>query len=164
MPPGSGQGDIMTLDVSIIAKLARVGLTVMRPDADPPVVETPLFIPRVAAGLPAPADDTVDECLDLNAHCMPNPAMNFLLRVSGQSMKDAGIHNGDILVVDRGIPAKSGHIMIAVLDGKLTVKRMTRTGQVVQLVPENPDYPAIIVHSGQDFRVWGVVTFVVHRV
>jgi len=79
-------------------------------------------------------------------------------------MTGAGIHDGDMLVVDRGITPKSGNVVIAVLDGELTVKRMARKGGRVLLIPENSDYPTITIDPEQNFSVWGVVTFVVHKV
>ena len=79
-------------------------------------------------------------------------------------MTGAGIHDGDMLVVDRGITPKSGNVVIAVLDGELTVKRMVRKNGRVLLMPENPDYPTITIDPEQDFSVWGAVTFVVHKV
>lgn len=155
---------VMALDTAIIEKLAKVGLTVMRPDVHAPAASMPLFISRVAAGFPSPADDYVEKVLDLNEYCMPNRAASFFLRVSGHSMTGAGIHDGDILVVDRSITPKSGNVVIAVLDGELTVKRMVRKNGRVLLMPENPDYPTITIDPEQDFSVWGAVTFVVHKV
>lgn len=153
----------MSLDAAIIEKLAKVGLTVMRPDVHAPSASMPLFISRVAAGFPSPADDYVETALDLNEYCMANRAACFFLRVTGHSMTGAGIHDGDILVVDRSITPKSGNVVIAVLDGELTVKRMVRKGGMVLLMPENKDYPVITIDPEQDFSVWGVVTFVVHK-
>ena len=154
----------MSLDAALIEKLAKVGLIVMRHDVHAPSASMPLFISRVAAGAPQPADDYVEKALDLNEYCMPNRAASFFLRVSGHSMTGAGIHDGDILVVDRSITPKSGNVVIAVLDEELTVKRMVRKSGKVLLAPENPEYPAITVAPEQDFSVWGVVTFVVHKV
>lgn len=154
----------MALDKNILEKLAKAGLRVVRPTPDGPHTTTSLFLSKVAAGLPAIADDTLDDTIDLHSYCIPSPETSFLLRVSGSSMQGAGIHDGDLLVVDRAIPAKDGKIVIAALDGELTVKRLRRKGQRVMLVPENPDYPTIAVGPEQDFSVWGVVTFVVHAV
>ena len=154
----------MSLDAAIIEKLAKVGLTVMRPDVHAPAALMPLFISRIAAGAPQPADDDVEKALDLNEYCMPNRAACFFLKASGHSMTGAGIHDGDMLVVDRGITPKSGNVVIAVLDGELTVKRMARKGGRVLLIPENSDYPTITIDPEQNFSVWGVVTFVVHKV
>ena len=135
----------------------------MQPSPNPHNVSLPLFLSKVAAGRPAQTDDAVDDYVDLNDYCLPHPESSFLLQVSGQSMLGAGIHDGDLLVVDRSRKPKSGQVVIAALDGELTVKRLSRQGQTVHLVAENPEYPSIMVRSDQMFTVWGVVTFVVHR-
>lgn len=153
----------MALDAATIEKLAKVGLKVMQPHPDAPKSALPLFLSKVAAGRPTQTDDAVDDYVDLNDYCISHPESSFLLRVSGQSMLGAGIHDGDLLVVDRSSKPKSGQVVIAALDGELTVKRLARQGQAVQLVAENPEYPGIMVRPDQTFTVWGVVTFVVHR-
>ncbi|WP_198661103.1 LexA family protein [Acidithiobacillus ferrivorans] len=153
----------MALDSTTLAKLAKVELTVMQPHPDAPKSALPLFLSKVTAGLPAQVDDTVHDYVDLNDYCLPHPESSFLLRVSGQSMLGAGIHDGDLLVVDRSSKPKSGQVVIAALDGEFTVKRLARQGQAVQLVAENPEYPSIKVRPDQMFMIWGVVTFVVHR-
>ena len=135
----------------------------MQPSPNPHNVSLPLFLSKLSAGLPAQTDDAVDDYVDLNDYCLPHPESSFLLQVSGQSMLGAGIHDGDLLVVDRSRKPKSGQVVIAALDGELTVKRLSRQGQTVHLVAENPEYPSIMVRSDQMFTVWGVVTFVVHR-
>nr|MBU2747471.1 translesion error-prone DNA polymerase V autoproteolytic subunit [Acidithiobacillus montserratensis] len=109
-------------------------------------------------------EDGADDGIDLHTYCVPHPENSFLLRVSGSSMQGAGIQDGDLLVVDRSIRATDGRIVIAALDGEVTVKRLRRKGQRVMLVPENPEYPTIAVRPDQSFTVWGVVIFVVHRV
>ncbi len=154
----------MARDKVTLEKLAKAGLRVVRPIQDGPHSTIPLFVSKVAAGLPALADDSPDDAIDLHSHCIPHPESSFLVRVSGTSMQGAGIHDGDLLVVDRSIPATDGRIVIAALDGEVTVKRLRRKGQRVMLVPENPDYPTIAVRPDQSFTVWGVVTFVVHPV
>lgn len=153
----------MKLDVRTIEKLAKVGLTVMRRDVHAPSSTVPLFISKVAAGMPSPADDYVEKTLDLNEYCLPHSEASFFLKVSGNSMTGAAIHDGDILVVDRSIPPKSGQVVIAMLDGELTVKRFLNEGGKVLLQPENPDYPTITISPNQDFSVMGTVIFVVHK-
>ncbi|MDD5279047.1 LexA family transcriptional regulator [Acidithiobacillus sp.] len=153
----------MALDARTIEKLAKVGLTVMRPDAHAPLSAAPLYISKVAAGMPSPADDYVEKTLDLNEYCLPNSEASFFLKVSGNSMTGAAIHDGDILVVDRSIAPQSGQVVIAMLDGEMTVKRLMRKGHKVLLQPENPDYPTITVSPDQDFSVLGTVIFVVHK-
>lgn len=122
-----------------------------------------LYLSCVQAGFPSPADDYVEKALDLNEHLIENPSATFFVRVSGDSMIGAGIHNGDILVVDRSLQAKDGSIIIAALNGELTVKRLKLRGGNPILVPENPNYPELIITEEMDFCVWGVVTSVVHQ-
>lgn len=144
-------------------KLARAGLTVLRPDPDAPAGSFPLFLSRIPAGFPSPADDYLETRLDLNRHCIPHPEATFFLRVSGSSMMDLGILDGDLAIVDRSLKPKSGDVVIAALDGELTVKRLTRQGGGIVLAPGNPEYAPIPVGPDQDLVIWGVVTFVLHR-
>lgn len=122
----------------------------------------PLYESRVAAGLPSPAGDYEEERLDLNKHLLKNPQSTFFVRVSGDSMVDAGIHPGDLLVVDRTLRPANGRIVIAVVNGELTVKKMFKEGDELFLMPENTAYAAIEVTTEMDFMVWGVVTNVIH--
>jgi DNA polymerase V len=124
----------------------------------------PLFQSVVPAGFPSPADDYLDKKLDLNEYLVKHPAATFFVRVSGDSMIEAGIHDGDILIVDRSLPALDGRIIIAILDGELTVKRLRKKGQQITLVPENDLYEPIEINEFNDFEVWGVVTNVIHKV
>ena len=124
----------------------------------------PLFLERVSAGFPSPADDYIDRALDLNELVVRHPAATFYVRASGDSMTGAGIHSGDILVVDRSLEPVHNSVVIAALDGELTVKRLVREGRRIILAPENPAYDAIEVPPGSGFEVWGVVTYVLHRV
>lgn len=122
----------------------------------------PLFLSRVQAGFPSPADDYVESSLDLNRHLIKRPASTFLVRVQGDSMVNAGIHDGDTLIVDRAEEAQDGSVVVAALDGELTVKRIRRRGQALHLVPENPDHSPIEVAEGSELVVWGVVQHVIH--
>ncbi|WP_178862146.1 LexA family protein [Thiomicrorhabdus cannonii] len=121
-------------------------------------VELPLYAHKVVAGFPSPADDYIETTLDLNDKLIRNKAATFLLVVEGDSMKKAGIKDGDILVVDRSIPPSDGKIVIAALDGELTVKRLSMKSTGTWLVPENDDYPPIAVREEADIVIWGVVT------
>ncbi len=123
----------------------------------------PLFLSTVSAGFTSPADDYLDQSLDLNALMVRHPAATFFVRVQGDSMLGSGIHSGDILVVDRAIEPKEGNIVVASLDGAFTVKRLSFKNQMVLLLPENPDYAPIEVGQETDFRIFGVVTYVVHK-
>jgi DNA polymerase V len=124
----------------------------------------PLFLAPVAAGFPSPADDYIDRKLDLNEHLIDHPAATFFVRVSGDSMTGAGINSGDILIVDRAIEPVHGKIVVAIVDGELTVKRLHRKGGVLRLMPESPGFKPMDIAPETDFEVWGVVTFVIHKV
>lgn len=117
---------------------------------------------KIPAGFPSPADDHADDKLDLNEHLIKNPASTFYVRVSGDSMIGAGIHPNDLLVVDRSLKPENGKIIIAVLNGELTVKRLRQRRSKLTLVAENPNYPPIPVFEELDFSIWGVVTNVIH--
>ncbi|MGB3514985.1 MAG: translesion error-prone DNA polymerase V autoproteolytic subunit [Elainellaceae cyanobacterium] len=121
-----------------------------------------MFIVTVPAGFPSPAEDYAEGPIDLNRHLIPHPAATFFVRVSGDSMIGAGIHSGDLLIVDRAVTAIHNSVIIAVLNGALTVKRLYQVGGTLRLMPENPAYPPIEIHPGTDFDVWGVVTKVIH--
>jgi DNA polymerase V len=124
----------------------------------------PLYLHRIPAGFPSPADDYIETGLDLNDLLVRNPAATFMVRVSGDSMIGAGIHDGDILVVDRSETAVHGKIVVVALDGEMTVKRLYLKGGRCRLVPENKAFQPIHVGSEQDLQVWGVVVGVVRRV
>ncbi|OGT88945.1 MAG: DNA polymerase V [Gammaproteobacteria bacterium RIFOXYD12_FULL_61_37] len=124
----------------------------------------PLYASRVSAGFPSPADDYLEGTLDLNEHLVKHPAATFFVRVSGDSMLNAGIHPGDILVVDRSLTPVSGRIVIAALDGELTVKRFDQRNGRTRLLAENPAYAPIEIQDGNELHIWGVVTNVIHPV
>jgi DNA polymerase V len=123
----------------------------------------PLFASGVSAGFPSPAEDYIEQCLDLNDLLVKNPAATFFVRVSGDSMRGAGINHDDILVVDRSLEPANGRIVIAVLAGEFTVKRLRRDANSCRLLAENPDYPAIEVTEESACEIWGVVTGSIHR-
>jgi len=130
----------------------------------PAPMALPLYTAAVSAGFPSPAEDHLEGSLDLNALLIRHPAATFFVRVAGDSMTGAGIHSGDILVVDRSLEAVDGRIVVAALNGELTVKRLRlRHGGRLLLEAENPAYPPIPVAEENDFMVWGVVTSVVHQ-
>lgn len=122
----------------------------------------PLLLSRVQAGFPSPAEDFVEGTLDLNAHLVHHPAATFLLRVSGESMTGVGIYPDDILIVDRSITPVNGHIVIAVVAGDLTVKRLEQKSGRVRLLPENPAFEPIIPSEGDEVEIWGVVAHAIH--
>jgi DNA polymerase V len=124
----------------------------------------PLFLAKISAGFPSPAEDYIDKNLDLNEHLIKHPSATFFVRVEGDSMINAGIHSGDILIVDRALEPADNKIIIAVLNGELTVKRVNKVGDRLYLVPENDDFKPIEVTEEMDFHIWGVVTHVIHSV
>jgi DNA polymerase V len=128
----------------------------------PAAVALPFYTSRVAAGLPSPADDHQGDGVDLNDRLIRHPGTTFLVEVQGDSMTGAGIHHGDLLVVDRSLEPKPGKIVIAVVNGELTVKRLDVDERGVRLLPENPAYEPIVIEEGMDLMIWGVVLHVVH--
>jgi DNA polymerase V len=123
----------------------------------PDIAFRPLFRSQVTAGFPSPAGDYIDKGLDLNTYLVRNKAATFFFRVQGNSMIGAPIHDGDLLVVDRSIQAKHGHIVLAVVDSEYTVKRLYKRAGVIELRAENPAYSPIRFLDGQEMQVWGVV-------
>lgn len=123
----------------------------------------PFFISSIPAGFPSPADDYIEKQLDLNELVIQHPHATFYVRVTGDSMRGAGIQSGDILVVDRSLEPVHGKIVVALLDGEFTVKRIHKTAQGVTLLAANPAYPSIPISTDTDFQVWGVVTYVIHQ-
>src|SRR5450830_1030349 len=124
--------------------------------ADPAWVESVLSC--VQAGFPSPAEDHASERVDLNKILIKHPLATFLMRVRGASMREAGIDDGDVVLVDRAIHAGHGHVVVAVVDGEFTVKRLWKRGASLKLQAANPTYPDILPKDGQTVEVWGVVT------
>jgi DNA polymerase V len=122
----------------------------------------PLFLETISAGFPAPGDEEVKENIDLNKLLVKNRIATFFLRVSGDSMEGGGIFNGDILVVDRSIEPKNGKIVIASINGELTVKKLKKDKNGIFLEALNPKYKMIKITDYHDFRIWGVVTSNIH--
>jgi len=122
----------------------------------------PLFTERVEAGFPSPADSFLEGQLDLNEHLIHHPAATFFVRVTGDSMIGAGIHSGDILIVDRALEPANRKVVIAVINGELTVKRLCKQNGRLALIPENDRYEPISIEDETDFVIWGVVTSVIH--
>ncbi|WP_431066742.1 LexA family protein [Methylotuvimicrobium sp.] len=127
-------------------------------------VKIPLFIGKVAAGFPSPADDYIEKTLDLNDLLIKKPAATFFVRAEGESMLGAGIHPNDILIVDRSLKPVPGKILICALNGELTVKRLKKLGGEIVLAAENPAYPDIHIRENSELVIWGVVTNVIHAV
>lgn len=122
-----------------------------------------LFSSHVPAGLPSPAADYVERSVDLNDWLIKNKIATFIVEVEGDSMAPE-IHNGDRLIVDRSLDAHHGDLVVACVDGEVTVKRLVYAEGKVLLVPESPAYPVIELTDGHDFFIWGVVTHAIHKV
>ena len=122
-----------------------------------------LFSSLVPAGFPSPADDHIENQLDLNEHFIRNPAATFCVRAIGDSMVGAGIFPGDILVVDRSLEAGHGAIVIAVINGELTVKRLHKKDGELALYPENPSFQPIRISNEMELAIWGVVSGVMRK-
>jgi len=122
-----------------------------------------MFEAVVPAGFPSPAADYEQDRLDLNKHLVKNPAATFFVRVTGDSMIGAGIHHGDLLVVDRSLEPRDKNIVIVVLDGEITVKRIRLRRGKIFLEPENEKYFTQEISENNEFEVWGVVTNVIHK-
>lgn len=119
---------------------------------------------KIVAGFPSPADDYIEKHLDLNEHLIIHPEATFILRVSGWSMRDAGIFDGDEIIVDRAITPREGHIVVAVVNGEMTVKYLSFTAYGIHLVAAHPDFEDITFQEGEELVIWGVVTRVLHKV
>ena len=126
-------------------------------------VRVPLYSHKVAAGFPSPADDYIEGRLSLDEHLIQNKNATFFVRAKGNSMTGAGIFDGDLLVVDKSLSPSSGDIVIAIVDGDLTVKRYIRRAEKVILKAENPSFKEIELQDGQELQVWGVVTSTVKK-
>lgn len=122
----------------------------------------PIFLESVSAGFPSPADDYLEGRIDLNKQLVKHPAATFFVRVTGDSMIDAGIHSGDTLIVDRSVDPKDNNIVIAVINGELTVKRLSTIDKKIYLLPENHNFEPIEITEEMSFEIWGVVTNVIH--
>ena len=129
----------------------------------PPGPPLPLVLSRVSAGFPSPADDYVEGHLDLHELTGALSPSCYWMRAEGESMVGAGILSGDLLLVDRAVEPQNGDVVVAAVDGELTVKRFSRRGRrPPRLLAANPEYPAIELSDGQELVVWGVVTYVLH--
>lgn len=150
-----------TLDV--YKSQLKSNVEVLEPDFNSPSLSIPIFSSRVQAGFPSPADDHLEDQLDLNKHLIHHQEATFFVRAQGESMLNAGIHPGDILVVDKSLPAKSSKIVIAVVDGEFTVKRLHKYKGKITLKAENPEFDDIEICEGSELIIWGVVTSVIHQ-
>ena len=159
-PPGSGKFGEPTIPLRIPKSLYKYVVQAIQGNG----FKIPLYSSRVQAGFPSPADDYIEAKLDLNEYLIKNPASTFLVKATGDSMIGAGIQEGSILVVDRSIEAKDGCIVIAAINGELTVKRLKKRGKECSLMPENPKYKPIKITEEMDGTIWGVVTTTIYDV
>lgn len=148
-------------------KIRRVGMKKMKIEAvyradSSSKCPRPLFVGTVSAGFPSPAEDYVEGQLDLNKHLIKRPAATYFVRVTGDSMIEAGIHSGDLLVVDRSVEPQDKNVVIANINGELTVKRIRLQNGRVTLRAENENYPPRQINRPIDFEIWGVVKHVIH--
>jgi DNA polymerase V len=126
-------------------------------------------LPRMAqegihAGFPPPANDYMTQAIDLNRELVKHPAATFYGRVVGDSMIDAGVEEGDILVIDKSLDAQDGDMAVCFVDGEFTLKHLRLHAGGISLVPANKKYPVIEVGEGTDFKMWGVVTYVIKKI
>jgi len=122
----------------------------------------PLLNDSVSAGFPSPADDHMEENIDLNEHLISNPFSTFFLRVKGESMINAGIKDKDLIIVDKSLIAKPGDIVIAMIDGEFTIKRLSIKNNELYLKAENHNYPDFSFKNHLDVQIWGVVIYSIH--
>ena len=138
--------------------LSSIGL---KPGSSPR--EWPVFVSTISAGFPSPADDYIENRIDLNAYLVQHKEATFFLRVQGDSMTGLGILNNDLLVVDRSLQVEDGKIVIATVGGEFTVKQLVYSQKGCILKAANPEYQDIIVDSENDLEVWGVVRWAIHK-
>ena len=124
---------------------------------------SPLLGAGVSAGFPSPADDYIEENIDLNEHLILNPFSTFFLKVCGESMINSGIYDKDLIIVDRSLIAKPGNIVIAMIDGEFTVKRLSKKDNRFYLKAENRNYPDLHFNNDNNVQIWGVVIYSIHN-
>ena len=157
-PIGSGKFGELTKAIRVPTKEVDTIFRLMRND----FYRLPFYQNAVAAGFPSPAEDEMADKLDLNELLITHPTATFFLKVAGTSMINAGIHPNDILIVDRSLEPSHGKIVIAAVNGELTVKRLILNGKQVQLHAENETFPPIEITQDTELYIWGVVTNVIH--
>tara|TARA_R110002074_G_scaffold386907_1_gene568786 strand:- start:130 stop:579 length:450 start_codon:yes stop_codon:yes gene_type:complete len=126
-------------------------------------LKLPFVVEGISAGFPSPADDFFDINIDLNKHLIKNPSTTFYGRVRGNSMMDAGIHDGDLLIIDKSLEPINNKVAVCFIDGEFTVKRIKIEKDIIWLIAENKDYKPIKVTKDNDFIIWGIVTNVIKQ-
>ena len=155
--------DSITPGIEVYKSQVKSGMEVLRINEDPIKQLIPIFTSRVQAGFPSPADDHLEDTLDLNTHLIHHKEATFFVKAQGESMIGAGIHQGDILIVDKSLSPKSGKIVIAVVDGEFTVKRLHKYKGNITLKAENSEFEDIKIKGTDELIIWGVVTSVIHQ-
>ena len=123
----------------------------------------PLVKESISAGFPSPAEDYIELGIDLNKYLIKNPISTFFLRVSGNSMNNAGIYNNDLLIIDRSLNPQPGYIVVALLDGEFTLKRLVKEKDNYYLKADKENYPAISLYEYLDIQIWGVAIYSIHK-
>jgi DNA polymerase V len=139
------------------------GICNVRIVPNPDIKGIPSFVERVKCGFPSPAEDYAEQDIDFNEYLIKHHAATFTVKVDGYSMIDEGINSGDMLIVDRSITPKTGMIVVAILHGDFTVKKLVQRHREVWLYPGNSDYEPIKITEEMDFQVWGVVSHIIHH-
>lgn len=127
------------------------------------VLELPILPFQISAGFPSPALDFIDLSIDLNKQLIEHPSATFYGRVKGESMKNAGINDGDLLVIDKSIEPTDGKIAVCYLDGEFTLKRIKITPDGLWLMAENESYKSIKIEEGNNLTIWGIVTYIIKK-
>jgi len=125
--------------------------------------EIKLAEPLVPAGFPSPADDFIEMEINLQDYIVKNKEATFCVKVEGTSMTKAGINTGDIMIVDRSLNPKHNDIVLAVIDGEFTVKRLAVNNESIYLMPENDSFSPIQINESMDFQIWGIITHIIHK-
>ncbi|TXH23134.1 MAG: translesion error-prone DNA polymerase V autoproteolytic subunit [Chitinophagaceae bacterium] len=146
--------------MTVIALDTGISITVFPIKTDTPLAR-PYVDTGISAGFPSPALDFMDLTIDLNQHLIKNPSATFYGRVKGDSLKNAGITNNDLLIIDRSLEPSNGKIAVCYIDGEFTAKRIQLSKKEIWLIPENENYQPIRITEENDFLIWGIVTHVI---
>lgn len=127
-------------------------------------IELPFLESMIPAGFPSPADDYMEMSLDLNEKLIRNPSSTFFAQITGSSMINAGICDGDIVIIDKSLQPKNDSILVCIIDGEFTLKRFNKIDEeTAYLMPDNPEYDPIKINKHNTFMIWGVVTYTIHK-
>ena len=149
--------------IKLFPELSQVEIFGQAANEDAKVISLPLYLDRISAGFPSPADDYIEAELDLNRYMIRNPPDTFMVRVTNDALAGAGILDGDVLIVDRSIGPRHGMIVVAIVNGDMCVRRLNRKSGNWVLYPENKDFQPLRIRPGQDLEIKGVVTGLVRK-